>query len=176
MPNYTRPQNPGSSWFFTVNLLDRQSGLLVTNIAELRDVLKKVKQRHPFQIDAITILPDHLHTIWTLPEDDSDFSTRWGLIKSHFSRQIPKTDKPSASRQKRGERGIWQRRFWEHAIRDEQDFQRHIDYCYINPVKHGYVGRVVDWPHSSFHRDVKAGIYPKDWAGDWDMEEAYGER
>ncbi len=176
MPRYIRPKIKGTSWFFTVNLLDRNSRLLTENIAALREATQKTMHKFPFSIDAVVILPDHIHAVWTLPEDDANFSVRWGLIKSHFSRAIPKLDRPSKSRMKRGERGIWQRRFWEHAIRDETDFRRHVDYCYINPVKHGHVKRVRDWPYSSFHRDVVAGIYPPDWAGDWDDESEFGER
>jgi putative transposase len=125
-------------------------------------------------MEAIVILPDHLHCIWTLSEGDDDFSTRWRQIKAAFSRQLPKTERHSQSRLNKGERGIWQRRFWEHAIRGDADYQRHVDYIHYNPVKHGYVTRVVDWPYSSFHRFVRLGVYPSGWAGaglkDMDMD------
>jgi putative transposase len=111
-----------------------------------------------------------------LPSDDSDFSIRWRLIKTHFAKALPRQETRSEVRIARGERGIWQRRFWEHLIRDENDYARHVDYCYINPVKHCLVTKVSDWPHSSFHRDVRAGIYPSDWAGDTDATGIFGER
>jgi hypothetical protein len=106
----------------------------------------------------------HLHSVWTLPPDDANFSTRWRLIKTRFAKALPKQERLSAVRKARNERGIWQRRFWEHLIRDDADYARHIEYCYINPVKHGLVTRVRDWPHSSFHRDVRADLFPEDWA------------
>ncbi|MGI9410423.1 MAG: REP-associated tyrosine transposase [Hyphomicrobiaceae bacterium] len=163
MPNYVRPSITGASWFFTVNLVDRRSRLLIEHIDTLRHATTKVKCSRPFEIDAIVVLPDHLHAVWTLPEGDADFSTHWRLIKSYFSRAMPTIDQPSQSRLARAERGIWQRRFWEHAIRDERDYQRHVAYCYFNPVKHGHVARVRDWPYSSFHRDVRIGLLPQDW-------------
>jgi putative transposase len=112
-----------------------------------------------------------MHCIWALPPNDDDFSTRWRLIKKEFSRQLPKHERLSKVRQQKGERGIWQRRFWEHWIRDEDDFKHHVDYVHINPVKHGLVTRVVDWPYSSFHRYVQQGIYPSNWAGDSESHE-----
>jgi REP-associated tyrosine transposase len=121
-------------------------------------------------------LPDHIHAIWTLPPDDADFSLRWRLIKIGFSKAVPRTEWRGPVRMARGERAVWQRRFWEHLIRDEEDFRRHVEYCYINPVRHGLVARVRDWPHSSFHRDVRAGLFPEDWAGDVSAEGGFGER
>ena len=121
------------------------------------------------------MLPDHIHAIWTLPPGDADFSTRWRLIKIEFSKAIPRTERLDKARRARGERGIWQRRFWEHLIRNEEDYRRHVDYCYINPVKHGLVRRVCDWPFSSFHRDVAAGLFSQDWAGDFDPAGEFGE-
>jgi putative transposase len=114
-------------------------------------------------MEAVVILPDHLHCIWNLSEGDDDFSTRWRQVKMAFSRLLPKTEHRSKSRVNK--RGIWQRRFWERAIRDEVDYQRHVDYIHYNPVKHGYVARVLDWRYSAFHRFLKMGIYPSDWAG-----------
>ncbi|RDH82032.1 MAG: transposase [endosymbiont of Escarpia spicata] len=167
MPNYRRPDTPGACWFFTVNLEQRTNQrLLVEQVDLLRSTIRKVKGDHPFQIDAIVILPEHLHAIWTLPPGDADFKTRWSLIKAGFSRALPKTEALSASRYRRGERGIWQRRFWEHQIRDEEDFRRHVDYIHWNPVKHGLAERVIDWPWSSFQRFVQNGIYPHDWGCD----------
>ncbi len=175
MPNYRRPNIPGACWFFTVNLLDRKTCLLTDHIEELRAATREIKGRFPFQIDAMVILPDHIHAIWTLPPDDADFSVRWRRIKAIFSKSLPQTEWRSTVRQKRGERGIWQRRFWEHAIRDEEDYRRHVDYCYYNPVKHGYVEEIADWPHSSYHRDVKAGRYPADGRGKIDDDFKFGE-
>jgi putative transposase len=127
---------------------------------------RETRQNHPFTIEAMVVLPDHLHVVWTMPEGDADFATRWRLIKTGFSLRLPDGERISDSRAAKGERGIWQRRYWEHTIRDERDFAHHVDYIHINPVKHGLVARVQDWPYSSFHRMVKFGIYPEDWAGD----------
>ena len=157
MPNYRRAFVPGGCWFFTANLLDRRSNLLIDEIATLREATRRTRERHPFRIDAFVVLPDHIHAIWTLPEGDADDERR------------------SKVRRARGERGIWQRRFWEHLIRDDEDYRRHVEYCYINPVKHGLVSRVGDWPFSSFHRDVSAGLFPQDWAGEFDAVGEFGE-
>ncbi len=176
MTNYRRSDITGASYFFTANLADRSQSLLTENIALLRNAFEYTRDRHSFAVDAIVILPDHLHTIWTLPEGDSDFALRWRLIKTVFSRGFAHGERRSDSRQRKGERGIWRRRYWEHLIRDEADFSRHVDYIHINPVKHGLVPRVVDWPHSSFHRFVRAGILPMDWAGDAGMNLECGEQ
>lgn len=176
MPNYIRHKQNGGTWFFTINLLDRKSDLLTRQINRFRAAITKVKRKRPFRIDAMVTLPDHLHCVWTLPENDSDYSQRISLIKAHFSRSIEGAEVRSASREKRRERGIWQRRFWEHYIRDESDYQRHVAYCYLNPVKHGLVRKVRDWPHSTFHRDVRAGLLPPDWGGERDVNAAFGER
>ncbi len=149
---YRRVYVEGGCYFFTLALADRKSDLLVQNINHLRAAFKTVKQNHPFEIDAIVVLPDHLHCLWTLPRNDFDYSMRWSLIKAHFSRRITKTELIKSSRIKRGERGIWQRRFWEHTIRDEKDFYNHIEYIHHNPVKHGYVSNAKDWPYSSIHQ------------------------
>jgi len=162
MPNYRRVFVPGGSYFFTVNLLDRTSRLLVEQIDSLRDAVRDTKQRFPFEIDAMVILPDHIHAIWTLPQGDSNFSVRWRWIKIRFSKSIPKGEHLSTVREARGERGIWQRRYWEHLIRDERDLENHIDYCWFNPVKHGYVSKVEDWPFSTFHRDHRDAPKPGD--------------
>jgi len=138
---------------------------LIRHVDVLRAVVRDVRRRWPFVIDGWVVLPDHLHCIWTLPPGDFDFTNRWRLIKAGFARQLPKTERRSFVRTARGERGIWQRRFWEHAIRDERDYASHMDYLHFNPVKHGYARRVMDWPYSSFHRCVEKGIYPLDWGG-----------
>jgi putative transposase len=165
MTDYRRYRVASGTYFFTVNLADRRQKLLTERINLLREAIRTVKDAHPFHIDAIVILPDHLHTIWTLPESDSDFSLRWRQIKSEFSRRLDKGENISESRFQKQERGIWQRRFWEHAIRDEDDFSRHMDYIHFNPVKHQYVQRVLDWPYSSFHRYARQCVLPLDWAG-----------
>ena len=166
MPDYRRAFVAGGTWFFTVNLLQRQSNqLLVEHIELLRQVVSEVRHKYPFKIDAWVVLPEHMHCVWTLPPDDSDFSTRWRLIKSGFSRRIPKKENRSAVRLRNNERGIWQRHYWEHLIRDELDFQRHLDYIHMNPVKHGWVRQVKDWPYSTFHRYVQEGVYSLDWCG-----------
>ena len=122
-----------------------------------------IRQQSPFRIDAMVVLPDHLHGVWTMPAGDCDFPKRWRRIKAGFSAAIPDTEPRSASRRRHGERGIWQRRYWEHLIRDERDLAAHVDYIHYNPVKHGYVQRVQDWPHSSFHRYVRDVLLPLDW-------------
>jgi putative transposase len=166
MTEYRRNFIAAGSFFFTVNLAERRLRLLTQHVDELRTAFRETRRHHPFAIDAVVVLPDHLHTIWRLPEGDADFATRWRLIKSAFSRSVATGERISDSRAAKGERGIWQRRYWEHTIRDDNDFARHMDYIHINPVKHGLVARVSDWPYSSFHRMVKLGIYPEDWAGD----------
>ena len=166
MPDYRRAWHPGGTYFFTVNLLQRQGNdLLVRHIETLRSVVKSVQQRHAFHIHAWVVLPEHLHCVIELPPGDADFATRWRLIKAGFSKALPRTERLSAVRARRGERGIWQRRYWEHLIQDERDYQAHMDYVHINPVKHGLVMHVKDWPYSTFHRLVAQGIYPQDWAG-----------
>jgi len=166
MTNYRRFYIPGGTWFFTVNLSKRRNNhLLVEKMNHLRKAFRYVKARRPFTIQAAVILPDHLHCIWSLPPEDPDFSTRWNLLKGHFSRAIGETEDLSQSRSKRRERGVWQRRFWAHWITDQGDFNRHADYIHFNPVKHGWVNCLHDWPYSSFHKYVELGIYPATWAG-----------
>ena len=164
MVDYRRNRVPGGTYFFTVNLLDRRSCLLVEHIDWLREAVRAVKCRRPFQIDAWVVLPDHLHAVWTLPEGDADYSGRWRSIKIAFAKGLPKTERRSAVRLNKGERGIWQRRFWEHTIRDDADYAAHVDYVHVNPLKHGLVERLADWPYSSFHRAVARGVYHQDWA------------
>ncbi len=176
MPNYRRFRVPGGTYFFTVNLHDRRSDLLVSEIDTLREAVRTVRSRRPFHIDAWVVLPEHMHCLWTLPHGDTDFSSRWRDIKASFARAQPKVEHRTAARVRRAERGVWQRRFWEHTIRDDEDYARHMDYTHFNPVKHGLTEHVADWPFSSFRRCVAAGLYPADWAGaDGSLEEA-GER
>jgi len=164
MSNYRRVRVPGGTYFFTVNLADRSSRLLVERVDALRESVRETMRARPFASVAWVVLPNHLHAIWTLPEGDADFATRWMRIKQAFCERVPRTERVSVSRRNRNERGIWQRRYWEHSIRDERDLQNHIDYIHFNPVKHGYVARVRDWPHSSFRRFVSEGALTWDWA------------
>lgn len=173
MTNYRRIHTPGATWFFTVNLAERiHNALLVDQIDVLRQAFRYVKQRHPFDINAIVVMPDHLHCILTLPEGDTDFSIRWNLLKGQFSRSIEKGERISASRVSKRERGIWQRRFWSHLITDQEDFNRHVDYIHWNPVKHGWSKQAADWPYSSFHHYVRLGVYALTWgcAGVFDFD------
>jgi len=163
---YRRADTKGASYFFTVNLANRQSRLLVDKIDVLRQSIQTVKQRHPFKIDAMVVMPDHLHAIFTLPPNDNDYATRWMLIKSGFSRQIPTGEKVTPSRASKRERGLWQRRYWEHLIRDDKDYNAHVNYIHYNPVKHGYVQQAVNWPYSSIHRYIKKGVISENWGGD----------
>ncbi len=151
--------------FFTVTLADRGSQLLVDQVEALRAAVRVTMAERPFRIDAWVVLPDHLHAVWTLPESDADFSVRWKDIKTRFTKSVGQTGRRSASKIAKGEAGIWQRRFWEHHIRDERDFTTHLRYCWWNPVKHGFVERPVDWPYSSIHREVRLGQVEPEWAG-----------
>ena len=177
---YRRVNVAGATYFFTLvterrRPLFREPGA----VALFLGAVEKVRSRHPFEVDAYVVLPDHLHALWTMPEGNANFSTRWRLIKEAFTRAYVKTHevpRPSESRRSKGEQSVWQRRFWEHAIRDDADFAVHLDYIHFNPVKHGYVSRVCDWPHSSFPRYVARGLLPLDWAGDArDVTGAFGE-
>lgn len=165
MSIYRRVRTAGGSFFFTVTLEDRSSALLVERIDALREAFARTRSELPFTIDAVVVLPDHLHCVWTLPEGDSDYSSRWQRIKGRFSRACPAGEVISASRDRKRERGIWQRRYWEHMLRDEDDYAAHVDYIHYNPVKHQHVTRVRDWQHSSFHRYVRALLLPPDWGG-----------
>jgi putative transposase len=152
MSRYIRPRIPGASVFFTVALADRMSDTLVREVQALREAVRLTRSERPFAIDAWVVLPDHLHCVWTLPEGDTDFSTRWSVIKARFSRAMPPgPQRPSHAR--RREHGLWQRRFWEHHLRNEDDFRAHVRYCWVNPVKHGLVDDPAAWPFSSYHRD-----------------------
>ncbi|MEM9416141.1 MAG: transposase [Planctomycetota bacterium] len=163
MPNYKRLYRPGGTYFFTINLWERRRTLLVDHIDELRTAIARTNEQHPFDLPAIVVLPDHLHCIMTLPPGDMDFSRRIQKIKSQFSRQIPKGESTTTSRAHKGERGIWQRRFWEHLIRDEDNLEQHVNYIHYNPVKHGHVKSPTDWPYSSIHRFLERGWSQPDW-------------
>jgi putative transposase len=176
MSRYRRAIVKGGTFFFPVTLAERPSDLLIRQVDLLRRAYDSVQQRYSFETIAICILPDHLHAIWRLPAEDADFSTRWNLIKSGFSRALPAPAARSQSKIAKREKGIWQRRYWEHAVRDQDDLTRHIDYVHFNPVKHGLVSRVSDWPHSSFHQYVRRGELPADWGGDiCDVAGLFGE-
>jgi putative transposase len=142
---------PGGTFFFTVTLAERRSTALVDHIGTLRSAFRAARHARPFAIDAIVVLPDHLHAILTLPTNDADFPGRWRKIKGHFSNALIEVGL-DLKRWQNGDLALWQRRYWEHTIRDERDFARHVDYVHFNPVKHGLAQRVRDWPYSSFHR------------------------
>ncbi|MCX7383619.1 MAG: transposase [Alphaproteobacteria bacterium] len=175
MSNYRRNRVRGGTYFFTVNLADRASSLLVDRIDLLREAVRRTRARKPFHIDAWVVLPDHMHALWTLPEGDADFSTRWHHIKFSFSWAIPPGEVRSKSRRTQGERGIWQRRFWEHTIGDDRDYAAHMDYIHFNPVKHGLVTAPADWPYSTFLRCTSAGLYPKSWTLKSTPDTGFGE-
>ena len=163
MPNYRRFRVPGGTYFFTIALQDRSSDLLTRHIELLRVAIRETRRQRPFFINAWTVLPEHMHCVITLPAEDQDYSNRIKGLKIRFSRQIAKMEKRSTTRISRGERGIWQRRFWEHTIKDADDYAHHVDYVHYNPVKHGYVTDTYQWPWSTFHRWVEAGLYPSGW-------------
>jgi putative transposase len=168
LSDYCRCYVPGGSYFFTV-VTERRAAILANDLARnyLRDAIRYCQQRLMFRVDALVILPDHIHSIWTLPPDDCDYSKRWGIIKKHFTQSwlaLGGAEQAiSVSRLRYRRRGIWQHRFWEHTLRDEQDFQSHFDYLHFNPVKHGLVKNVMDWPFSSFHHWVGQGVYSDHW-------------
>ncbi len=168
MPNYQRLFVPGGDYFFTVNLLDRRQSLLTENIDVLREAYSYVEKRHLFETVALCVLPDHLHCIWRLPPEDEDYPVRWRLLKARFSNSIPRSTDSRKGRRK-GERGIWQRRYWEHLIRDAEDLDRHVDYIHFNPVKHRLVDDPDDWPYSTWHSWKKEFVRPINTPpGEWD--------
>ncbi len=174
MPNYRRARIPGASYFFTVTLADRSERILVERIDLLRNAFEQTRHELPFHIDAIVVLPEHLHCIWSLPPDDADFSLRWQRIKARFSHAcrdtgILRTRRASPPR-------IWQGRFWEHLLRDDNDLARHVDYIHFNPVKHGHAQCAADWPYSSLHRYIQMGLLARDWSGSSKLEKCVGER
>jgi putative transposase len=173
MVRYRRVRITGGTYFFTVNLRDRRHGLLAEHVGALRDIVRSVKNELPFTIDAMVVLPDHWHSVWTLPSDDAAYARRIRLIKARFTRHLVRVGVQIA-KDERGEYRLWQRRYWEHTIRDDRDFESHVNYVHFNPVKHGHVMRAIDWPHSTFHRYVARGLISADWAGD-SPEGVFGE-
>lgn len=170
MSHYRRAAVPGGSYFFTV-VTERRQPILIDPAVRLalREAIVSVRQTLPFRIDGWVLLPDHLHAIWTLPDGDADFSNRWRLIKRHVTRVCgPDYLRREFLTKRRSAKQcgtLWQHRFWEHLIRDDRDFRQHMDYLHANPVKHGLVDAAIDWQWSSFHRWVRRGVYPPDWAG-----------
>jgi putative transposase len=171
---YRRANQPGGTYFFTLVTYNRRR-YLTDELARncLRKAWREICEKRPFVLEGVCLLPDHLHCVWKLPEGDNDFSTRWAGIKAQFSRYYRQAggsqELQTTSRKRTGEASLWQRRFWEHQIRDQEDYIRHMDYIHYNPVKHGIVQRVADWPWSTFHRYVKEGVYDIGW-GSQDME------
>ena len=163
MVHYRRSRVAGGTFFFTVNLRDRRRALLVAHADALRDIVRDVRTELPFVIDAMTVLPDHWHAVWTLPTDDAGYARRIQLIKARLTKHLLR-EGVNITKDARGEYRLWQKRFWEHTIRDDRDFEAHVNYVHINPVKHGLVARAIDWPHSTMHRYVKDGLLPADWA------------
>jgi putative transposase len=174
MVHYRRSRVAGGTFFFTVNLRDRRRTLLVDHADALRGIVRGVKTQFPFVIDAMAVMPDHWHAVWTLPLGDNDYARRLRLIKARFTRHLVKTG-VRLVKDTRGDYDLWQKRFWEHTIRDDRDFEAYVNYIHINPVKHGYVARAVDWPHSTIHRYIKNGTLPADWACDF-RDGEFGER
>ncbi|WP_250655551.1 REP-associated tyrosine transposase [Alkalimarinus coralli] len=162
MVAYRRNFVAGGTYFFTVTLKNRKTTYLTDYIDELRNAFRLCRNKQFFTIDAIVILPDHLHTIWGLPEGDIDYPSRWRFIKSSFTRNIRKSGVP-LNANKHGGFDVWQRRYWEHTIKSQEDYNRHIDYIHYNPVKHGYVENPTNWPWSSFHSFVKKGVLEPEW-------------
>jgi len=171
MRRYIRATVPGATYFFTLALEDRSSSCLTEHADALRESVALVKQRHPFTIDAMVVLPDHVHALWTLPPHDVKFGMRWMLIKQGFTKRLSGLP----MRGTKGERLLWQRRYWEHLIRNDEDFANHVDYIHFNPVKHGLVERAMDWPHSSLHRYVREGRLPADWGLAATLDGKFGE-
>lgn len=169
MSRYRRARD-GHTYFFTLVSFRRRPILCYSPVrTALRSALIEVRQRRPFDIDAWVLMPDHLHCIWTLPSGDTNYSTRWALIKRLVSRSCAQEFDggwvPTTSRIKHRDSIVWQRRFHDHMIRDEWDFERHVDYIHFNPVRHGHADNAAAWPFSTFHRYVRKGVYPADWSG-----------
>lgn len=167
MRTYIRDKTKGGTYFLTMTVLDRKSQLLTKHINEFRRAYRLTKQNHDFELHAMILLPDHVHMLITLAENSDNYAVIISSIKTYFSRQIKRSaiENTNPSRIRRRERGIWQRRYWEHRIRDELDYQRHMDYIHYNTVKHGYVARPTDWPYSTFEKCVEEGFYMLDWGG-----------
>lgn len=160
---YRRSLVAGGTFFFTVNLRDRCRTVLVDHAGQLREIVRGVRKQLPFEIDAMVILPDHWHAVWTLPPGDNAFARRMRLIKTRFTRYMLRAGE-KIEKDHRGEYHLWQKRFWEHTIRVDADLESHVNYIHVNPVKHGHVNRVSDWPYSTFHRYVQRGLLPENWA------------
>lgn len=180
MSQYLRSNTQGATFFFTVVAYNRRNIFCEPDFLKaFKNSIKEVQMQYPFEILAWVQLPDHLHCIWRLPEQDSDYGKRWSMIKRFTTKACPQYhlefNELSYSKVARNEKGIWQRRFHEHQIRDEADFKRHMDYIHYNPVKHGLVNSPNDWQYSSFHRYVKQGIYTKDWGSHVKFEQRYFE-
>jgi len=175
MTNYRRNRVEGGVYFFTVAIARRHLDLLVQHIELLKAALREEEKFAPFINLGFAVLPDHLHAVWRLPKGDADYSNRWRRIKTRFSRALPRGEIVSDSRIAKGERGLWQRRFWEHTIRDEEDLRRHLDYVHYNPVKHGFVSRAADWPPSTFHEYVVKEKYDRDWGHGFEIDGDFGE-
>jgi putative transposase len=176
---YRRAQTFGGTYFFTVMTFHRRKFLCEPeNVEILRTAFRIVKAEHPFFIDALVLLPEHLHCLWTLPSGDKSYPKRWNAIKNYFTRHCAaeyKTPRSLSQRRKRAQT-VWQPRYWEHLVRDERDFEKHCDYIHWNPVKHGLVTHPGDWPYSSFQRFVQRGLYPPNWtAVSGDEDDHYGE-
>jgi putative transposase len=170
MPRYVRSFSPGGAFFFTVVTYEHQSFLTNTISHQLlRNTWLAEMRARPFSLDAICLLPNHLHFIMRFREGDGDYSIRIAAIKARFTKYYLRSGHHELGekriRRNKGERAIWQRRFWEHMIRDDDDFRKHMDYIHYNPVKHGLVSQVQDWLWSSFHRYIRLGVYSKDWGG-----------
>ena len=163
MVQYRRSRVAGGTFFLTVNLWDRRLTLLVEHAKVLRDIVRDIRTELPFVIDAMVVLPDHWHAVWTLPPNDAAYARRIQLIKARFTRHLVRAG-VNIAKDPRGEYRLWQKRFWEHTIRDDRDFETHVSYVHINPVKHGHVARAIEWPHSTIHRYVKHGLLAADWA------------
>jgi putative transposase len=181
MSNYLRDRTPGATWFFTVVTHGRRPWLCgEASLRALALAFEQAGTRFPFRVIAGVVLPDHLHVVWSHPEGDSDFGKRWSLVK-RLTGDLLEADgyrsvsSPCASRARRVERTLWQRRFWEHRIRDEVDLQNHVDYIHYNPVRHGLVARAADWPHSTLHRHIRRGWASNDWAADVELRVQAGE-
>ena len=177
---YRRAWIAGGTFFFTVVTEQRQPVFASPETVDiLRQAFRTVRSSRPFEVAAMVVLPDHVHAVWTLPPDDADFAIRWRLIKTWFTKHCDPSLRPPPGRRRgaRGEQAVWQHRYWEHALRDEADWRRHVDYIHFNPVKHGLAASARDWPYSSFNRYVEAGYYPADWGRvPPDPEGLWGER
>ncbi len=174
MVRYRRNVVAGATYFFTLTLRDRRATLLTDHIAELRVAFRAAKQQYPCEIIAIVVLPEHLHAVIEMPPNSSDYAKLWRTVKSLFTRRLRELG-VSLHRNARGEYDLWQRRFWEHTLRDDRDLQAHVDYIHYNPVKHGLAKSAADWPYSSFHRYVRLGWLPENWAGRGDTSGKFGE-